>query len=262
MKLDPAQITQLEQQGFLVLPDRYSEPEIAVIRKPMAALFDDGHPGNIIEKEAGVVRTSMGLHLRHPVFETLVRHPRLIEPAFQIRPEPMYVQQTKINVKTAFSGAVWQWHYDFATHHHEDGVERPQALNLHIFLDDVTHFNGPLYFIPGSHRHDMPRARLDVETTSYPLWIVDNETVGALARQHGIEAAVGRKGTVLIFFDHLIHGSPNNMSPWDRAIFSLILNPISNAYTHPTRPDFKHHRNLNPVVPLKDDCLFQYTTDG
>jgi ectoine hydroxylase len=45
------------------------------------------------------------------------------------------------------------------------------------------------------------------------------------------------------------------MSPWDRGIFSLILNPIANALTRHQRPDHKHHRDLNPVVPLADDCL-------
>jgi ectoine hydroxylase len=45
------------------------------------------------------------------------------------------------------------------------------------------------------------------------------------------------------------------MSPWDRRIFSLILNPAANAYTKEQRPDHQHHRDLAPVVPLPDDCL-------
>ena len=45
------------------------------------------------------------------------------------------------------------------------------------------------------------------------------------------------------------------MSPWDRSIFSLILNPITNAQTRFARPDYKHHRDFTPVVPFYDDCL-------
>jgi len=45
------------------------------------------------------------------------------------------------------------------------------------------------------------------------------------------------------------------MSPWDRAIFSLILNPVSNAYQKQTRPDYKHQRDLTPIEMLSDDCL-------
>ena len=158
-------------------------------------------------------------------------------------------------MKAAFSGEVWQWHTDFATHHAEDGVPEPLALNLHVFLDDVTEFNGPLYFIPGSHRHGVPEARLDDRTTSYPLWVMDQRTIRSLADRHGLISATGPKGTGLIFVDTLVHGSPNNLSPWDRAIFSLIVNPVANAARGGTRPDHKHHRDFRPLTPLPDDCL-------
>lgn len=255
MLLTNHQLKQLEEQGFLVLPERFGEREVDLVRSRLPRLFNEPFEGNIVESGSGVVRTSMGIHLRDDVIAKLTCHPRLLEPALQIRPEPLYIQQVKVNVKAAFSGEVWQWHYDFATHREEDGVPKPLALNLHVFLDDVTPYNGPLYFIPGSHKYGQPNAWLDTETTSYPLWVVDQQTVTELVNKHGIESAVGRKGTMLIFFDTLVHGSPNNMSPWDRAIFSVIVNPVSNAYTEPTRPDYKHHRDLTPVIPLDDDCL-------
>jgi len=255
MKLNENQIASLNRQGFLVLPDLFSGDEVDALRSRLPALFADGHAGNIVERESGEVRTSMGLHLRDECFGALTRHPRLVEPALQILGEPAYIQQVKVNVKAAFSGEVWQWHYDFATHHQEDGVLRPLALNLHVFLDDVSEFNGPLWFIPGSHAVGAHGAHLDTATTSYPLWVVDPPTVKALAEKNGMVSATGARGTGLIFFDTLLHGSPPNMSPWDRAIFSLILNPVSNAATRSGRPDYKHHQDFSPVVPLDDNCL-------
>lgn len=255
MNLSGAQLALLERQGFLVLPGWFSEFEVDVVRSKLPDLFSDDHPGNIIEKSSGMVRTSMGLHLRDNVFGELVRHPRLINPALQVLKEPIYIQQVKVNVKAAFTGEHWQWHYDFATHHREDGVERPLALNLHIFLDDVTEFNGPLYFIPGSHKAGIDHAWLDEESTSYPLWVVDNEIVTSLAEKSGIFSATGKKGTALIFHDTLVHASSSNISPWDRAIFSLIVNPVSNACRNPTRPDYKHHRDVSAITPVGDDCL-------
>ncbi|MDP7674185.1 MAG: phytanoyl-CoA dioxygenase family protein, partial [Dehalococcoidia bacterium] len=227
MKLSDAQFVELQNHGFLLLPTLFSAVEIDLLRSRLPALFSDDVPENIVEKTSGEVRTSMGIHLRDPLYAKLVHHPRLLEPAQQIYPEPLYVQQVKVNVKTAFSGEIWQWHYDFATHREEDGVPKPLALNLHVFLDDVTQFNGPLWFIPGSHRQEEHDSTLDVETTSYPLWVVNNQAVRKQVEKNGIISATGKKGTGLIFFDTLIHGSPNNMSPWDRAIFSVILNPVS-----------------------------------
>jgi len=255
MRLSEEQLASLNNQGFLVLPDLFSGSEVDALRSRLPAVFADGHEGNIVERESGEVRTSMGLHLRDERFGALTRHPRLVEPALQILGEPAYIQQVKINVKAAFSGEVWQWHYDFATHHEEDGVLQPLALNLHVFLDDVSEFNGPLWFIPGSHAVGAHGAHLDTATTSYPLWVVDPPTVKALAEKNGMVSATGARGTGLIFFDTLLHGSPPNMSPWDRAIFSLILNPVSNAATRSSRPDYKHHQDFSPVVPLGDDCL-------
>ena len=100
-----------------------------------------------------------------------------------------------------------------------------------MFLDDVTEHNGPLVFIQGSHRHGPVRTALDTQTTSYALWTVDRETVAGLAAEGRLVSATGPAGTALIFGDCLVHGSPPNLSPWDRRIFSVILNPIANAQT-------------------------------
>ncbi|MBT6278213.1 MAG: proline hydroxylase [Chromatiales bacterium] len=247
-QLSQDQLSALDTDGFVVLPSRFSTAEVDALIGRLPSLFAAGHSANVIERASGAVRTAMALHERDDLFAELVRDPRLVAPAQQLLGEPLYVQQVKVNVKAAFSGEVWQWHYDFATHHQEDGVPQPRALNIHVFLDDVSEVNGPLYFIPGSHRYGTHTAALDVETTSYPLWVVDEACVRELANEHGIVSATGPKGTVLIFTDTLVHGSPVNMSPWDRAIFSLILNPISNAATKFDRPDYKHHRDHSPVV--------------
>jgi ectoine hydroxylase len=262
MKLAEQQILSLERDGFLVLPDLFGADEIELLNLRLPALLSDNNSANIIEKASGEVRTTMGLHLRDEFFAKLARHPRLLEPARQIRSEALYIQQVKVNVKAAFSGEVWQWHYDFATHHADDGVPEPLALNLHVFLDDINEFNGPLYFIPGSHKFGAHRAFHDTSTTSYPLWVVDEVVVRemianaeAIDPARAIVSATGKRGTGLIFFDTLVHGSPNNLSPWDRSIFSVILNPVSNASTRDSRPDFKHHRDFSNVEVASDDCL-------
>ncbi len=257
MRLSKQQIADFEDQGFLIFPELFSAAEVAVMRQAMTDVFAEDCTANIKEAGGGVVRTAMGLHLRHDVFARLVRHPRFVEPARQLRGDDLYVQQVKINVKAGFDGDQWQWHYDFATHHGDDGVPEPLPLNLHVFLDDVTEFNGPLYFLPGSHAAGPAPAWHDTTSTSYPLWVVERDTVARHAEARGIVAATGRAGTALIFGDLLVHGSPPNMSPWDRAIFSLILNPVANAYTKDERPDYKHHRDLTPVTPLADNCLLE-----
>ena len=247
MKLNENQLKEIDEKGYLILPDWFSDEEVKNIRKEMITVFNEKTEANIIEKSSGEVRTATGLHLRSKIFDDLTRHPKFFEPAKQIRGNNLYIQQTKINVKAAFTGEVWPWHYDFATHSGEDGVPKPLALNLHVFLDDVTEFNGPLFFIPKSHKYGSAPSKLDTVTTSYPLWTVDQKTVKKLVNENGIVSARGKAGTVVIFVDNLVHGSAHNMSPLDRAIFSAILNPCDNAQTKFARPEYKHGRDFKPI---------------
>ena len=258
MRLSDDELARYHEDGVLVLPGRFSADEVEALRRPLKRLFAEDVPQNFREKESGEVRTAMGLHLRDETYARVARHPRLVEPAWQIlQDERLYIQQTKVNAKIAFTGEVWQWHYDFATHHNEDGVPEPLALNLHILLDEVSEFNGPLWFIRGSHKARNVPAALDTATTSYPLWCVDRQSVARLAAAGGILSAKGPPGTVLIFGDLMVHGSPPNLSPWHRRIYSLILNPVANALTEQTRSDHQHHRDLTPVTPLADGCLLE-----
>ena len=247
MRLNETQLKEIDELGYVILPNCFSSEEVINIRKEMKTVFDEKTEANIIEKSSGAVRTAMGLHLRNKLFNDLTRHPNFFEPACQIRGNNLYIQQTKINVKAAFTGEVWQWHYDFATHSGEDGVAKPLALNLHVFIDDVTEFNGPLFFIPKSHKYGPAPSKLDTVTTNYPLWIVNQQTVKDLVKENGIISARGKAGTALIFVDNLVHGSAQNMSPMDRAIFSAILNPCDNAQTKFARPDYKHGRDFKPI---------------
>lgn len=249
-ELDDEQVASFERDGFVALPDRFAPEEVAELNAIVSTLADQDCAENIRERSSGVVRTAMGLHLRHERFAELIRDPRLLVPAHQLLGDvDLYAQQVKVNAKEAFTGEQWQWHYDFATHHHEDGVPEPLALNVHVFLDDVTEFNGPLVFIPGSHRDGPAPTALDVETTSFPLWTVGPEVVGPLAERGGMACPKGPAGTMLIFGDTLVHSSPPNMSPWQRRVFSLIVNPVSNRQRSFQRADHLHHRDVTPLAP-------------
>ena len=92
------------------------------------------------------------------------------------------MHQFKINGKMAFDGDVWQWHQDYGTWLNDDLMPTERAMNVAIFLDDVNEYNGPLMFIPGSHKKGVVDAKHDLTTTSYPLWTVDNDADRAAGR--------------------------------------------------------------------------------
>ena len=165
------------------------------------------------------------------------------------------MHQYKINAKAAFDGDVWQWHQDFGVWHRDDGMPEPRAMNIALFLDDVTAANGPLLFLPRSHKHGVIEAGHDVETTSYPLWTLDRETVIKLSNQGGCIAPTGPAGSVIMFSSLLVHASPPNISPLPRTIVYLSLCHVDNHITQYKREEWIAHRDFSPIKPLADNCL-------
>jgi len=64
MKLNETQLKEIEENGYVILPDCFSNEEVNNLRKAMTTVFKEKTEANIIEKSSGVVLTAMGLHLR------------------------------------------------------------------------------------------------------------------------------------------------------------------------------------------------------
>lgn len=256
MTLTPEQLEHLQVHGFLILPSLFSGEEMDVLNAGIDALLAEMRPENTLEAGGKEVRNLHSVHKRSHIFDLLARHPRLLEPARQILGEdtPLYLQQCKINLKAPFVGAGYEWHTDFATHHNRDGVPLPLALNLHVFLDDVTEFNGPMYFAPGSHRLNVPSVK-SVDGQAWELWTVPNDAVRDTVNKTGLVSIKGPRGTGLIFGDLLLHSSGHNVSPWGRRIVSSIVNPVHNRMTSDKPHAFQHERDFTPLVSAADDCL-------
>jgi ectoine hydroxylase len=164
------------------------------------------------------------------------------------------MHQFKINGKAAFDGDVWQWHQDYGTWKRDDEMPEARAMNVAIFLDEVNEFNGPLMFIPGSHKLGVLDAGHDTSTTSYPLWTLDHATIARLVAQGGLAAPKGPAGSMILFHGCLVHASSSNLSPWNRTSVYLSLCAVSNHIRRFKRPGYIAHRDFTPLECLPDDC--------
>ena len=214
------------------------------------------------EKGSDAVRTNFAAHLYSEPFAALARHPRMVEPVQDLLGEALYMHQFKINGKMAFEGDVWQWHQDYGTWLNDDLMPTERAMNVAIFLDDVNEFNGPLMFIPGSHRKGVVKAKHDLTTTSYPLWTVDHELIAKLVeraggKNGGIVSPQGPAGSMILFHSCLVHASSANLSPWNRVSVYLSLCAVSNHIRRHKRPEYIAHRDFAPIDCLPDDCLLK-----
>ena len=255
MKLTKDQLSHFHTEGWLLLKNRFSQAEIDVLKNELPKIFAMRREEVWREKDGEAVRTAFAAHTYNEAFDRLGRHPCLIEPVMQLLDGPVYMHQYKINGKAAFNGDVWQWHQDYGTWARDDLMPQPRAMNIAVFLDEVTEFNGPLYLIPRSHKQGVIEAGHDTLTTSYPLWTLDKQRIRDLADEGGIIAPKGVPGTVLMFHSNMVHASAPNISPWDRVIVYLSLCHVDNHIRQFKRPEWIAHRDFTPIEPLDDNCL-------
>lgn len=262
MRLSDAQVRDFERDGYLFLPNAFSPEEVRVLADEVPGLFAQDRPEVVREKGSGAPRTAFFVQTWNPAFALLARHPRLLDPVAQLLgSDKLYMHQFKLNAKAAFDGAVWQWHQDYATWHNDDDMPTPRAMNIALSLAEVNEFNGPLMFIPGSHKEGRLEAGHDTTTTSYPLWTIDNPTITRLVDRGGLVAPKGPAGSMLMFHGNLVHASGSNLSPWSRWVVYLSLNRCDNAIRRYKRPNWIAHRDFTPIVPAPDDCLMAYARE-
>jgi len=262
MQLTDTQRQQFERDGYLFFPAHFSAAEVRVLQDEVPRLYAQRRPENVREKGSDAVRTNFAAHLYSAPFAKLGRHPRMVKPVEQLFGEHVYMHQFKINGKNAFDGDVWQWHQDYGTWLNDDLMPSPRAMNVAIFLDEVNAFNGPLMFIPGSHKLGVLKADHDTTTTSYPLWTINHDNIRALVEQAGgydggIVAPTGPAGSMLLFHSCLVHASGSNLSPWNRVAVYLSLCAVSNHIRRHKRVEWIAHRDFTPIACLSDDCLLR-----
>jgi ectoine hydroxylase len=235
MKLGESQLDEYERSGLLTVTDLFSRQEVEQLRGAFAQDSEIPGPHRIAEDDGHSVRAVYASHLRHPVFEWLVRCERLLGAARQLAGPELYVWQFKINTKRPFGGAAWCWHQDYIVWREFDGLPAPDAVSAAVFLDDVTEFNGPIVFVPQSHRAGViqppskdgdPTSDLHVDPEDFEI---ANETIADLVARHGIVAPKGGAGSVLFFHPNVVHASGLNISPFRRDLLIVTYNPLRNA---------------------------------
>ena len=262
MNLTKKQLDQFDKKGYLFFPKLFTFDETKNLVNEVPELYSRKEEYNIREKSSDSVRTNFAAHMYSEPFAKLARHPRMIKPVEDLLGEKLYMHQFKINGKMAFDGDVWQWHQDYGTWKNDDLMPTERAMNVAIFLDDVTEFNGPLMFIPGSHKRGVVNAKHDTSTTSYPLWTLDNKLVSQLVeRAGGIKGGMvsprGPAGSMILFHSCLVHSSGSNLSPFNRVSVYLSLCAVSNHIQRFKRKEYIAHRNFDPIECLPDDCLLK-----
>ncbi|GAB3962394.1 hypothetical protein GCM10027615_00310 [Plantactinospora veratri] len=207
--LSQGQTDEYRREGFLMLsPDHLSDTLLADVQAAVPEILGQDGPHRILERDGITIRSVYGPHRSSAAVAALARWPGIIGAAAQILDDDVYVHQSKLNVKAAFAGDRWEWHQDYINWLERDGIQSDNLINVALFLDDVSEFNGPLTFIPGSHSNGLlDGSDIDGMPAGYEEaagWVstltaterfqIDREIIARLARERGWSPRRGRPG--------------------------------------------------------------------
>ncbi len=250
--LSPAELEHYQDQGFVVKRGLIGEGEVErlVTEIGLLAVAADRSLDEVVtEPDSMVVRSIFRIDQKSEILAHLLHDSRLRGVATQLLGDDVYLHQSRVNFKPAFSGQAFPWHSDFETWHIEDGMPRMRALSASILLTTNTEHNGPLLVVPGSHRQYVrcvgatPPEHFRQSLKKQAYGVPDPGALTELVRVGGIASVTGPPGTVVFFDCNLMHGSAGNITPLPRHNIFAVYNSVNNRLVAPfggtpARPDF------------------------
>ena len=167
----------------------------------------DLEPSHTPEKPR--VRRIKTPQLAHPFYRELAGHECVMSVLRPLLGNDIRLRAgCKINLKSAGYGSPVEWHQDWAFYPHTND----DVLAAGILLDDMDETNGPVMFLPGSHRGPVYDHHADgafcgaIDSTAQDL-----DTADAIP-------ICGKAGDMTIHHARLVHGSMVNRSSTSRRV--------------------------------------------
>ncbi len=267
--LKPEQVQFYSDNGFLLMEGFFSSQEVEIFRREVEQLAtcEEIKKAGIrfTEGESDILRSIYWIHELSHLFKQLSLDKRILDIVYYFLNDRVYIHQSRINFKPAFSGGNFYWHSDFETWHVEDGMPKMRAVSAMITLTENTELNAPLMVIPGSHKKYIScvgatpaeyykESLKSMKREDYG--VPDQASITQLAEENGIVAIKAAAGSLIFFDCNILHGSNNNISPYPRTNLFFIYNSLENALQKPfgglkPRPEFLATReNIKPLNNL------------
>jgi ectoine hydroxylase-related dioxygenase (phytanoyl-CoA dioxygenase family) len=149
-----------QETGYAVI-ERFFEPgEVATVNAAIDEVLATEDLGSVAEvepRDASVARRIWSPTKRHPAFESMAAHPRLLDVIEQLIGPDILFHYSKLHLKAPRVGSVVEWHQDYSYYPHTN-TDLVTAL---IYLDDATRENACIQVAPGSHARGLADHRVD-----------------------------------------------------------------------------------------------------
>lgn len=234
LDLDAAERRRLDEAGVLVRLGAYAEPELEALRAAFERLHTraQGHTQTVDlggarfviaptgESGAPRVQRVVWCGAAEPALEAVGADPRVLTPVMHILGTEAAEQLiNQAHFKRPHDGVAFDMHQDawnrrYGTPLWRDSSADGGYVQCVLTVDEMTADNGPLLYVPGSHRLG-------------PLLGPDRDArVQEILRESPPEHLTAPAGALLFFGPFLLHGSTPNTSDGPRRI-------LVNGYARP-----------------------------
>ena len=145
-------------------------------------------------------------HKVHKIFHQLIRRDEITEILRLLLGPNVRMQDSKLNLKSSGGGSAVEWHQDWAFYPHTND----DVLAVGIMIDDMTSQNGPVMFVPGSHKGPI----FDHCSDGYFCGAVQPDV--ATEQSKDATTITGTAGSVTFHHCRLLHASKMNNSADER----------------------------------------------
>jgi len=224
--LSERELLDYREKGWVVPDFRLPDDMLADMRREYDKLLaDNAHlASDIMMAPHQTNGGSMGVVGSEKWLE-YATHPALMDIAAQLIGDDIILWGTTIFGKPAHGGKETPWH--------QDGEYYPirplEVLTIWIPLDDVTPDNGPMRFIPGSHKAHKLYSHSWKEGDDLTINLV---TDAEHFDESSAEALILEAGQVSFHDVYMIHASSANRTAKRRAAFIVRLMPATSFYDH------------------------------
>jgi ectoine hydroxylase len=274
MELNQTQMDLYKEKGYLILENLFSKEEMNQLVEDTRDFEEQKSLPNIICEENGEIRSIFAPHLNNDSFDRLYHEERLVRLAEQLLEDQVYLYQFKLNNKRAIVGDRWEWHQDFPYWYYDDGVKSSEMVSVMILFQDTKQIQGPMVFIPGSHKNGI----VDFEEKVHLLenggqkkavslmsslnadlkYTIKHKLIKEIAEKEGIIVGEGEVGTCIFFHPNLFHASNANISPFERKTAVITYNNINNLPDNREnkRPEYICSRDFEAIKYKKNKVIF------
>lgn len=235
------QIDSFNENGFLRIPQLFSENEINAMSDDLDKLIDDwsitdqGWTGSWraayldenLDKQ--VKLTAMhDLHLYSSAWAKGVANPKLGKALSQLLNSSVELHHSTMHIKPPQIGHPFPLHQDYPFYEHEDG----RYIDTLVHLDDTFHENGEIRFLAGSHkRGKIPHVLTNADGTSCSPHLPPDDY-----KLEDTVAVPAKRGDVVLFHLYCIHGSYINQTSQPRRMVRV-------GYRDPHNPQLAGQSN-------------------